>query len=74
MTKLLERAIAKVLALPADEQDALALQLLAMADDRGDEGLDEATRAAIREGLGQAERGQFVPDEEIAALWKRHGL
>ena len=36
--------------------------------------LDEETRAAIREGLDQAERGEFVPDEEIEALWKRHGL
>jgi predicted transcriptional regulator len=36
--------------------------------------LDEETRIAIREGLEQAQRGEFVPDEEIAALWKRHGL
>jgi predicted transcriptional regulator len=36
--------------------------------------LDEETRAAIREGLEQAGRGAFVPDEEIEALWKRHGL
>jgi predicted transcriptional regulator len=29
---------------------------------------------AIREGLEQARRGEFVPDEEIDALWKRHDL
>ena len=34
-------------------------------------GLDEETRAAIREGVAQTERGEFVPDEEIQALWKR---
>jgi predicted transcriptional regulator len=34
--------------------------------------LDKETRAAIREGLEQAKRGEFVPDEEIAALWERH--
>ncbi len=34
--------------------------------------LDDETRAAIREGLDQARRGEFVPDEEIEALWKRH--
>ncbi len=28
--------------------------------------LDEATRAAIREGLAQAERGEFVQDEVVA--------
>jgi predicted transcriptional regulator len=38
------------------------------------EPLDDETRAAIREGLEQARRGEFVPDEEIEALWKRHGL
>ena len=36
--------------------------------------LNEETRAAIREGAAQAKRGEFVPDEEIRALWKRYGL
>ena len=36
--------------------------------------MDEETLAAIREGLEQARRGGFVADEEIEALWKRHGL
>ena len=30
--------------------------------------------AAVREGLEQAERGDFVSDEELAAFFKRHGL
>ena len=75
MTKLFQQAIAKVLSLPEDEQDALAVQLMAMAE-LGDSvvELDDETRAAICEGLEQARRGEFVPDAEIAALWKRHGL
>jgi hypothetical protein len=36
--------------------------------------LDDETRHAIREGLEQARSGQFVPEAEIDALWKRHGL
>jgi predicted transcriptional regulator len=36
--------------------------------------LDEKTRAAIREGLEQACRGEFVPDAEIEAIWERFGL
>jgi len=36
--------------------------------------LDDETRAAIRQGLEQARRREFVPDEEIRAIWKRHGL
>jgi predicted transcriptional regulator len=30
-------------------------------------------RAAVEEGLAQAERGEFVPDEEVEAFWKRVG-
>jgi predicted transcriptional regulator len=75
MTKLLERGIAKVRTLSEDDQDAIALAILAMADAEAPEyAIDDATRAAILEGLEQARRGEFVPDEEIEALWKRHGL
>jgi predicted transcriptional regulator len=74
MTKLLEKAIAKARELPAEDQDAVAVAMLSMADESPVEALDEETRAAIREGLEQARRGKFVPDAEIAALWKRHGL
>jgi predicted transcriptional regulator len=75
MTKLLDQAIAKVRELSEDEQDARALALLSMADGNASLfPLDDETRAAIREGLEQARRGEFVPDEEIEALWKRHGV
>jgi len=75
MTKLLEKAIAKVRELPEDEQDALAAALLAMT---GEETptirLDEVTRAAVREGLAQAERGEFVADEIVAEADKHHDV
>ncbi len=75
MTKLLEKAIAQARALPPEEQDALAAVLLAMTDERaGVVPLDDEARAAIREGLEQARRGEFVPDAEIEALWQRFGL
>jgi len=74
MTKLLERAIEKVRALPAEDQDAVAVAVLSMAEETPIAPLDDETRAALREGLEQARRGQFVPDEEIDALWKRHEL
>ena len=75
MTKLLEKAIAKISELSDEDQDALAVHLLALVDTGlGVVELDEETRAAIREGLEQARRGEFVPDEEIDALWKHHGL
>jgi hypothetical protein len=71
MTKLLERAIAKVRELPEQDQDVLGAMILALADELPDgvDNLDDETRAAIREGLDQARRGEFVPDDEIEAIW-----
>jgi predicted transcriptional regulator len=75
MTKLLEQAIAKVRTLSTEEQDALALAMLSMTEgDASAYPLDEATRAAILEGLAEAERGEYVPDEVVAAADKRHGI
>jgi predicted transcriptional regulator len=73
MTKLMEKAIEKVRTLPAEDQDRVAVAVLSLAEERP-VALDDETRAAIREGLEQVRRGAFVPDEEIEALWKRHGL
>jgi predicted transcriptional regulator len=74
MTKLLDQAILKARDLPADQQDVLATIILAVAE--GDvpiPELDDQARTAIREGLAQARRGEFVPDDEIEAMWKRYG-
>ncbi len=74
MTKLLEKAIESARALPDEEQDALALAIISMTEaGLGVPDLDDETRAAIREGLAQAQRGQFASDEEIRALWQRFG-
>jgi predicted transcriptional regulator len=75
VTKLLDKAIAKARALPAEDQDVLGAVMLALANEQlvqtGE--LDEDTRAAIREGLDQARRGEFASEEEIAAVWRRLG-
>jgi hypothetical protein len=66
MTKLLEEVIAKVRALPEEDQDALATLLLAVTN---------ADASAVRrEGLAQADRGEFGPDEVVAEADKRHGI
>ncbi|MGE3987307.1 hypothetical protein [Pseudorhodoplanes sp.] len=73
MTKLLEQAFERARALPADEQDALAAVLLSMTEGGvGIVPLDDEARAAIREGLEQARRGEFVPAAEIESIWKRY--
>ncbi len=73
MTKLLEQAIQQVRELPEAEQDALATLMITEAEQTPIE-LDDETCAAIRESLEQARRGEFVPDEEIQAFWRRQGL
>jgi hypothetical protein len=76
MTKILEQAIARARELPDEDQDAIGAVLLSLTDELpariGD--IDDETRAAINEGIAQARRGEFVPDEEIEALWRRYGL
>lgn len=76
MTKLLDQAIAKARALSEPEQDAAAEALFAFlaSDDAKGFPLDRQARRAIDEALGQVERGEFVPDNEIEALWRRHGI
>ena len=75
MTKLLERAFEKVRDLPADDQDALASAILFITgEDMAVVHLDAETRTAVEEGLAQAERGEFVPDEVLAEADKRRGI
>lgn len=75
MTKLLEEAIAKVRQLPEAEQDEAAEMLFSVAAKQGEPvELDDETREAVRRGLEQARRGEFVSDDEMAAFFKRHGV
>jgi predicted transcriptional regulator len=75
MNKVLEEAIAKVLRLPeADQEEAAQILLWALEKHDAPVPLDNETVAAIDEGIAQAGRGEFASAEEIAALWKRHGL
>ena len=70
MSTLLEKALEKVVALPADEQDAIASQILAsLADEeawkkRLDEKRDLIRRLA-REAIGEDERGETRPLDDL---------
>jgi predicted transcriptional regulator len=75
MTKVLEDAIEKVRKLPEDRQAYAAELLEQIAAASGDPFVvPEAHRAAVLEGLGQAGSGEFVNEDEMAALWKKCGL
>ena len=74
MTKLLEQAIAKILTSPEADQDLAAEFLFDLAAKHTEpEKLDDETRAAILEGLAQAERGELVSDEEMAEFFRQRG-
>ena len=75
MTKVLEDAIEKVRQLPEDRQ-AYVAELLEQIAAAGSDPyiIPDEHRAAVLQGLAQAERGEFASDEEMAALWKKCGL
>lgn len=75
MTKLFERAIATMRDLPAETQDGLARIILSLTSDelRPIE-LSEAEAASFEESLGQASRREFADEEQVKAVWSKHGL
>jgi hypothetical protein len=75
MTKLFEQAVEAISVLPDDLQDELAHALLQLAG--VDQPLVELTpeeEAAIEESMAQTDRGEFASEEEIRAIWAKHGL
>jgi hypothetical protein len=75
MTKLLEHAVETVRGLPPEAQDALARMLLQFAgEDQAAIQLTAGEEASFEESIGQAERGEFATDEQVRAIWAKHGL
>ncbi|MBV9826903.1 MAG: hypothetical protein JO001_14680 [Alphaproteobacteria bacterium] len=75
MTKLLERAFEAARKLPEGAQDDIARVMLELVG--ADEAPVELTpdeRAAITASKEAAARGEFATDEEVRAVWGRHGL
>lgn len=73
MTKLLERAVEAVRALPAEMQDDLAHVLLQLAG--ADQPLIQLTaqeEADLAEADLEIARGEFATDERMRAIWAKH--
>ena len=71
MSSLLEKALEKVTALPPDEQDAIAAQILAsLADEAAWKVRYAEKRDVIRrmawEALAEDQRGETLPLEDLA--------
>ena len=75
MTKLLEQAIETARALPPAMQDEMARVLMALAGEaRPSVELTAEQAASFEESLAQAERREFATEEEVRAVWAKHGL
>lgn len=75
MTKLFEKAVETVRGLPAEMQDDLARMLLQLAgEDQPALELSAEEAASFDESLAQADRGEFATDEQVRAIWAKHGL
>jgi predicted transcriptional regulator len=75
MTKLLDRALEAVRALAPDAQDDIARVVLALADSEAMPiPLSPAESAAITNSKAAAARGEFATDDEVRAVWAKHGL
>jgi hypothetical protein len=76
MTKLLDEAVAAVRRLPSDDQDdiARAIMRLAGSDAAKPFVLSPEEREAIARSRTAAGRGEFATDEQVRAVWAKHGL
>ena len=75
VTKLLDQALEAVRKLPRDMQDDIARVVLQLAqEDTAPVALSSEERDAISKSKAAAERGEFATDEQVRAVWAKHGL
>ena len=76
MTKLLDQAVEIARSLPSDAQDDIARVVLQLAgaDDGAPVPLTDEEQAAIAVSKAQAARGEFATEEQVRAVWAKHGL
>ena len=72
MTKMLERGIKAVQALPPDQQDIAGELLLELAKAVPPRyALTPEQIEDLKEGIAEADRGEFATEEEVEEAWKR---
>ena len=75
MTELLDRALEAVRNLPPDVQNDIAhlVLRLAGADDEPPVALTPEEHAAVIASKTAASRGEFATDDQVRAVWAKHG-
>ncbi len=76
MTGRLDQAVAAVRRLDPARQDEIAALIQMLAEDNENEPipLTPEDEAAIALSRAESARGEYATDEEIAAIWAKHGL
>jgi len=76
MTKLLEQALEAARSLSPDAQDNIARVVLRLAgaDEEPPVTLAPDERSAIANSQEAAARGEFATEEQVRAVWQKHGL
>jgi hypothetical protein len=75
MTKLLDQALEAVRNLPPEVQDDIARVVLQLANSEAASiTLSPEEREAISVSRAAADRGEFATDEQVRAVWAKHGL
>jgi hypothetical protein len=75
MTDLLDQAVRAVRELSPDEQNEIArLVLMIAGDDQPPLGLSAEEEATFAASRAQAGRREFATDEQVRAVWAKHGL
>jgi hypothetical protein len=76
MTKLLDQALEVARSLPSDVQDDIARVVLQLAgsNEAALVALSTDERAAIAASKEAAAGGEFATDEQVLAVWAKHGL
>ncbi len=75
MTNLMEEAIDVLRHVPPEQQDEIARVVMQLAG----KGypvyeLNDEAKADIDAGIGEIERGEVAADEQVRAIWAKHGL
>ena len=77
MTKLLARALEAARNLPPEVQDDIARVVLRLAgtdDEAPPVALSPEEGAVVAASQAAAARGEFATDEQVRAVWGKHGL
>ena len=75
MTELFDKAVLTARDLPPDMQDDIARMVLMLAgNDQPVVHLTPEEKTSFQDSLEQARKGEFATEEQVQAVWSKHGL